>query len=115
MASSTLDTGLTLTHDIQVTHMAGLWTGLLLFDIQGFFDNVNRNRLVQVVADLGFAPELVAWTCSFLANHSVRLKFNSCMSNPFLSEVGTPQGSPISPVLSVLYMHALLRKACSEQ
>ena len=33
MASSTLDAGLMLTHDIQVAHAAGLHTGLLLFNI----------------------------------------------------------------------------------
>ena len=35
-ASLTLDPGLTLVHDIQSAHHAGLRTGLLLFDIQGF-------------------------------------------------------------------------------
>ena len=109
MASSTLDAGLTLTHDIQVAHMAGLRTGLLLFDIQGYFDNINRERLVQVVADLGFAPEIVSWTRAFLSDRTVRLKFNNSTSDPFSSGVGTPQGSPISPVLSTLYTHALLR------
>jgi len=109
MASSTLDAGLTLTHDIKVAHAAGLRTGLLLFDIQGYFDNINRGRLVQVVADLGFAEEIVSWTKSFLSERSVRLKFNSHTSEPFSSKVGTPQGSPISPVLSTLFTHALLR------
>ena len=110
MASSTLDAGLTLTHNIQVAHAAGLRTGLLLFDIQGYFDNINRDRLVQVVADLGFATEIVSWTAAFLSDRSVHLKFNNHTSDPFASEVGTPQGSPISPVLSTLYTHALLRK-----
>ena len=32
-ASSTLDAGLTLLHDIQAAHKAGLRTGLLLFDM----------------------------------------------------------------------------------
>ncbi len=108
MALSTLDAGLTLTHDIQVAHAAGLRTGLLLFDIQGYFDNINRDRLIQVVADLGFAPEIVSWTKAFLTNRTVRLKFNKHTSDPFNSKVGTPQGSPISPVLSTLYTHALL-------
>jgi hypothetical protein len=115
MASSTLDAGLTLLHDIQIAHAAGLRTGLLLFDIQGFFDNVNRNRLVQIMADLGFSQELVGWTRSFLAERTVRLKFNGHTSNPFHSDVGTPQGSPISPVLSVIYTQAILRKAAIER
>src|SRR5713226_7420058 len=64
--SSTLDAGLTLLHDIQAMHRTGLRAGLLLFDIQGFFDNINHERLIQVFANLGFAPELVKWCCSFL-------------------------------------------------
>src|SRR5712671_4690763 len=77
MSSSTLDTGLMLTHDIQVVHTAGLQTGLLLFDIQGYFNNINRERLVQVVVDLGFAQEIVSWTKTFLSERTVCLKFNS--------------------------------------
>ena len=70
-ASSTLDAGLTLLHDIQSAHQAQLYTGLLLFDIQGFFNNMNHDRLVQVFADLGFAPELVNWC------HSCKLPCDS--------------------------------------
>ncbi len=63
-ALSTLDAALMLTHDVKVMHVAGLHMGILLFDIAGIFDNVNRPQLAQlpVVDDLGFAPELVSWT-----------------------------------------------------
>jgi Reverse transcriptase (RNA-dependent DNA polymerase) len=40
--SSTLDTGLTILHNIQSAHQAGLKMGLLLFNIQGFFNNINH-------------------------------------------------------------------------
>jgi hypothetical protein len=109
-ASSTLDTGLTLVHDIQSAHQAGLYTGLLLFDIQGFFDNVNHVRLVQVLTDLGFAPELVNWCRSFLRDRTVRLQFNGRTADPVDFVVGTPQGSPVSPVLSSIYTSPLLHK-----
>jgi hypothetical protein len=109
-ASSTLDAGLTLVHDIQSAHQAGLYTGLLLFDIRGFFDNVNHERLVQVLEDLGFAPELVNWCRSFLRDRTVRLRFNGRTAEPFDFVVGTPQGSPVSPVLSTIYTSPLLHK-----
>ena len=109
-ASSTMDAGLTLLHDIQAAHQSGLRTGMLLFDIQGFFDNINHDRLIQIFADLGFAPELVNWCRSFLKDRSVRLKFNGRTSDPFDFEVGTPQGSPVSPVLSIIYTSPLLHK-----
>jgi hypothetical protein len=60
MASSMLDAGLMLTHNIQVVYAAELWTGLLLFNIQGYFNNINKEQLVQVVADLGFTLEIVS-------------------------------------------------------
>ena len=109
-SSSTLDTGLTLLHDIQLAQQARLKTGLLLFDIQGFFDNVNHNRLTQILEDLGFALELVLWCKSFLKDRSVRLHFNGRNSDPFNFIIGTPQGSPVSPALSILYTSPLLHK-----
>ena len=109
-SSSMLDAGLTLVHDIQSAHHAGLQTGLLVFDIQGFFDNANHKRLVQIITDLGFAPELVSWCHSFLKDQKVRLKFNGHSSDPFDFVVRTPQGSPISPVLSIIYTSLLLHK-----
>jgi retron-type reverse transcriptase len=89
-ASSTLEAGLTLFHDIQSAHQAGLKTGILLFDIQGFFDNINHKCLIQMFTDLSFAPELVRWCRSFLKDHIVRLKFNSKMLEPFDFTTGTP-------------------------
>ena len=53
----------------------------------------------------------MSWTHTFLTDQTVKLKFNGLTSDPFESDVGTPQGSPISPVLAVLYTHALLHKA----
>jgi Reverse transcriptase (RNA-dependent DNA polymerase) len=109
-ASSTLDAGLSLLHDIQAAHKTGLRTGLLLFDIQGYFNNINHERLIQVFASLGFVPELVQWCHSFLKDRLVRLRFNGRSSDPFEFSVGTPQGSPVSPVLSMIYTSPLLHK-----
>ena len=109
-ASSTLDAGLTLLHDIQSAHQSGLKTGILLFDIQGYFDNINHERLINIFTDLRFAPELVKWCRSFLKDRTVRLKFNGKISDPFDYTVGTPQGSPVSPVLSTIYTSPLLHK-----
>ena len=75
-ASSTLDAGLTLLHDVQAAHQTGLRAGVLLFDIQGFFDNINHDRLTKIFTNLGFATELVSWCKSFLKDRTVRLKFN---------------------------------------
>jgi hypothetical protein len=57
-ASSTLDAGLTLLHDIQSAHRTGLRTRILLFDIRGYFDHINHERLIQVFANLVSPPRL---------------------------------------------------------
>ena len=41
VSSSMLDAGLALLHDIQSAQKASLKAGLLLFNIQGFFNNIN--------------------------------------------------------------------------
>jgi hypothetical protein len=60
-------------HDIQSAHQAGLHCGLLLFDIQGFFNNINHERMVQILNNFGFALEIVNWCRSFLQDRTVRL------------------------------------------
>ena len=60
--SSCLDAGLALPHDIQAAHGLGLKCGMLLFDVKGFFDHVNHDRLAAIISDLGFHPSLCRWT-----------------------------------------------------
>jgi hypothetical protein len=69
--SSTIDAGLCLIHDIETTHALSRVCSMLLFDIQGFFDNVNHNRLIVLIKLLGFAPETCRWVSSFLKDRSI--------------------------------------------
>jgi Reverse transcriptase (RNA-dependent DNA polymerase) len=110
-ASSTVDAGLCLQHDIRTAHASGLVCASLLFDISGFFDNINHHRLVAVFRAMGFPPELVGWLKSFLTDRHVKLKFNGFSSAPYDLKVGTPQGSPISPVLSIIFASPILHLA----
>jgi hypothetical protein len=105
-----LDVGLTLIHDVQTVHANGLKVGILLFDVRGFFDNVNHAHLVSIIENMGFTPSLAQWATSFLENRKVRLRFNNIMSDQQEQPVGVPQGSPLSPVLSITYTSPLLLK-----
>ena len=108
--SSCIDAGLTLLHDIQAAHTANLKVGMVLFNVKGFFDFVNHGRMIGILDALGFGPEVVEWAHSFLTNRRVRLKFNAVTVDERLQEVGVPQGSPLSLVLSILYTSGLLHK-----
>lgn len=48
------------------------------------------------------------WTLSFLSDRKVQLSFNGTMTPEGDQPVGTPQGSPISLVLSTLYTFLLI-------
>jgi hypothetical protein len=108
--SSCLDAGITLIHDVQTVHANGLKVSILLFDVRGFFDNVNHACLVSIIENMGFAPSIAQWATSFLANRKVRLCFNNITLDQREQPVGVPQGSPLSPVLSIAYTSPLLLK-----
>ena len=106
--SSCLDTGLTLLHDVQTAHAAGLKVGVVLFDVKGFFDNVNHARMTAVLTNMGFGRDFVRWSGAFLRDRKVRLCFNNITAAERDQPVGVPQGSPLSPVFSIAYTSSLL-------
>ena len=108
MHSSCLDAAMTLVHDIQSAHAAGLKMGMVLFDIKGFFDNINHDRMEAVQVNLGFDPLTTGWIREFLRDRKVRLSFNNITAEEREQPVGVPQGSPLSPVLSIIYTSGLL-------
>ena len=69
--SSTIHAGLALTHDITVTHAQGGCCASIQFDIQGFFDNINHDRLVHTFRHMGFIENICRWLTSFLAERTV--------------------------------------------
>jgi hypothetical protein len=105
---SCLDAGLALLHDVQEAHRRGLKCGILLFDVCGFFDNVNHGRMTAILENLGYPPELVRWSEAFLKDRKVRLSFNNVISEERGQPIGVPQGSPLSPVFSITYTSSLL-------
>ena len=104
-----VDAALCLVHNAQSAVRAGLVASVILFDIQGFFDNINIRRTAHIFQNLGFPPSLCSWVESFLSHRNVGLSFNGMKSDPIHLNHGTPQGSPLSPILSAIYTSPLLK------
>jgi len=66
--------------------------------------------VAQVLQNLGFPSSVCNWVALFLRDRRVFLSFNKKESDPFDVNFGTPQGSPLSPILSALYTSPLLHK-----
>jgi len=65
---SAVDAALCLTHQAQAAVKCSLVASVILFNIQGFFDNININRAIHIFQNLGFAPSLCQWIRSFLSD-----------------------------------------------
>jgi len=105
------DAVLSAMHTIQTCVKSGRVARLLLFDIQGFFDNLHVNHLVHIFSLLGFSRPLCDWVRSFLTDRQITLSFNGEPLPEVVLNHSTPQGSPMSPILSAIYILPLLRLA----
>src|SRR6266850_6001257 len=105
------DAATALQHKAEQTIRAGRVGVVLLFDISRFFDHLNPDLTVHILSRLGVDPLTCAWVRSFMADHSVHLSFNGFTSDSFDVDQGTPQGSPLSPILSALVTSPLLHSS----
>lgn len=103
-----VDAVVTLVHHVQSTRAAGHVGALILFDISGFFDNIHPGRAAEILCLKGFPTSVCTWVRSFLTDREVTIKVGDYSSQPFSINYGTPQGSPLSPILSALYTSIIL-------
>jgi ribonuclease HI len=83
---------------------------LLTHDVQGAFDAVIPEVLVAVLRRRGMPKYICDWVSAFCSNRSVCLSFDGQIDLPRLLLRGLPQGSPISPVLFLVYVAVALEK-----
>jgi len=104
---SAVDTALRLTHEIQKARSKGYVSLCLMLDVKGAFDNVSKERLLNTMKNLGVLRNIIDWTESFTTNRRVVLSFDNERDDMKPIDTGIPQGSPISPILFLLYLRPL--------
>jgi hypothetical protein len=108
---NTIDTITCLIHKIQGTIKMGHTGALILFDISGFFDNINPQCTIAILHNKGFSPMACEWALFFLMGREASIRIGDYTSKLFPILGGTPQGSPLSPILLALYTSSLLEMA----
>jgi len=103
---SALDPVTTLTHGVKTLQMVGRKVCTHFLDIKGGFDNVNPSTVCGMLRAKGGNPCIVSWTRSFLSGRSCHLLYQGSPKVFAPVAVGTPQGSPVSP-LFVIYVSRL--------
>ncbi|KAK4065805.1 hypothetical protein Purlil1_14028 [Purpureocillium lilacinum] len=106
---SAVDLVAALVHDIEEAFARGLVATLVTMDIQGAFDTVLRNRLILRLRQQGWPEHLARWAGSFMSDRSACVRYQDITtpSSPLLC--GLPQGSPVSPILFLLYTEPIYR------
>jgi len=101
---SAVDTALLLTDYIKRNKAKGRYSSVVFLDVKGAFDHVDKSRLLQTMQSLGLPQSLVKWTQTFLEECAICLAFDSQIEDFIEIETGVLQGSPISPMLFLIYI-----------
>ncbi|KAF5634256.1 hypothetical protein F52700_5978 [Fusarium sp. NRRL 52700] len=79
-------------------------------DVSGAYNCVDPALLLQMLADLGVPESFLRIMHSYFSHRIVKLKLPQSTSAAFYMLIGIPQGSPLSPLLFLIFTAPLLRK-----
>ncbi|SPO28384.1 uncharacterized protein UTRI_04781 [Ustilago trichophora] len=87
--------------------MDNMHVAVLSVDIASAFNQVDHDRLRQVFTDLGLTS-FGRWVCQWLRGRTFTVHLEGEVSGVYsMGDRGIPQGSPLSPLLWVLYADSL--------
>ena len=101
---STISELLTLFETLLEAKEAGKHIGLILYDLSAAFDTVQPSVLVEKLKIYGFDYTSRKWMESYLMGRKQVTTVGGKQSQPVDIEIGTPQGSRLSPLLFLILM-----------
>jgi len=80
----------------------------LSLDIKGAFDAVLPGRMIQRLYDQGWPYHVVQWVATFLTDRNAAITLPGFTQEQTPTAGSLPQGSPVSPILFMLFLQPLL-------
>jgi len=105
---TTEDAMMVLSENIDNAWKRGEIFTAVFMDMAGVFKNVHYNRLIHNMKQRHIPAQIVKLVQSFLSDRTTQLRFNGATSANINIEAGIPPGSPLSPILFMLYNAELL-------
>ena len=81
--------------------------GAIFLDVEKAFDRVWHNGLRYKLLNLNLPPLLARWISNFLKDRVVQAYIMGTKSRDVIINHGVPQGSPLSPILYLIFTHDL--------
>ncbi|KAK2707171.1 hypothetical protein QYM36_015003, partial [Artemia franciscana] len=79
-------------------------TFAVFLDMKSAFDQVDLDKLLKKVGEIGIPANCISWISSFLRNREVRAASSRYSTNFHIKhDLGLPQGGVLSPILFVIY------------
>jgi len=83
---------------------------VLTHDIEGAFNQVHPTTLQEVMHQRRMPTYLTNWISAFNMDRKIAFGFDQQSEDPQPYQCGLPQGSPVSPILFLIFSNAMLEK-----
>lgn len=78
-----------------------------MIDIKGAFDNLSLDKLLSQMEHMKLPDRIKRWTYHFMTRRTIVMNIDSLRGPKMQRQIGIPQGSPISPLLFLVYSASL--------
>ena len=83
---------------------------VLTHDIEGAFNQVHPSTLQEVIHQRRMPTYFTDWIAAFNSDRKIAFGFDQQSEDPQPYQCGLPQGSPVSPILFLIFSNAMLEK-----
>ena len=81
---------------------SGLFTGMILINLQKAFDTIDHKILIEKMKCMGFSNDVTKWFESYLSKRMFSVHVGKSFSDNALISCGIPRGSILEPLVFTL-------------